>query len=336
MAHSRSTPWALSVSPRFEPFFALWSLTSEAARRHASWRARTRRLLPAAFWAAHERLGGCAELWILLGDAPGPLPLERNFDAVPAALAAIAPERFRRDMLFSVLHHEAAVEALIERTELREALRLIPRAKRDWLEFMGLYPPLPEAPAQAAIRALIDNPIGLRDAAVEALRLFWSKSFAETWRALVPQFEPALAQVRRILKARDWAGLERFGLNVEIDSRARRLSALRGGYAIRFEEAAAIHLMPSAFNERKFWTVLGRRGVETVYLPFLDLAAGPDPVGGATAGARTGDRCRSRVSGARRCLAACHGQVDRARAGQRRRHRPLAEFEQTYGVAPSS
>lgn len=108
--------------------------------------------------------------------------------------------------------------------------------------------------------------------------MFWHDSFAETWRTLLPQFEPAIARARRILKARDWAALERFGLNVEIDARGRRLSALRGGYSIGFDEARAIHLMPSAFNERKFWTVLRREGRDTVYLPFLDLAAGPDPI----------------------------------------------------------
>ena len=274
----RRSAWTISASPRFEPFFALWSLTSEGARRHPAWRAHTRRLLPSAFWTALERMGGCPELWILLGDAPGPLPLEAEFEAVPTALAAISPERFRRETLFSVLHHDAAVDALMEGAELREALRLVPRAKREWLQFMGLYPPLPDSLAQAAIRRLLQDPIQVRNAALEALRLFWHDSFAETWRMLLPQFEPALAQARRILKARDWADLERFGLNVEIDARARRLSALRGGYSIRFDEARAIHLMPSAFNERKFWTVLRRNGEDTVYLPFLDLAAGPDPL----------------------------------------------------------
>jgi DNA-binding transcriptional ArsR family regulator len=235
-------------------------------------------MLPSRFWSAIEGMGGCPEMWILLGDLPGPLPLEAEFDQAPAAIAGIASERFLAEMLFSVLHHAPAVEALKSGAELREALRLIPRAKRDWLQFMGLYPPLPDSPAHAAIRRLVQDPSLVRDAAVEALRIFWSESFAETWSTLLPQFQPALAQARRMVKARDWAGLERFGLNVEIDARARRLSALRGGYSIRFEEARAIHLMPSAFNERKFWTVLGADGADTVYLPFLDLAAGPDPV----------------------------------------------------------
>jgi ArsR family transcriptional regulator, repressor of sdpIR and other operons len=235
-------------------------------------------MLPSRFWSAIEGMGGCPEMWILLGDLPGPLPLEAEFDQVPAAIAGSASERFLAEMLFSVLHHAPAVEALMSGAELREALRLIPRAKRDWLQFMGLYPPLPDSPAHAAIRRLVQDPSLVRDAAVEALRIFWSESFAETWSTLLPQFQPALAQARRMVKARDWAGLERFGLNVEIDARARRLSALRGGYSIRFEEARAIHLMPSAFNERKFWTVLGADGADTVYLPFLDLAAGPDPV----------------------------------------------------------
>jgi ArsR family transcriptional regulator len=276
MAPQRPTPWKLSVSPRFEIFFALWSLTSEAARRHPSWRRRTRRLLPSAFWSAQERLGGCAELWILLGDAPGALPLGREIESVVAALERSQPASFQRAMLDSVLHHQAAVNALLDGAALREAIALVPRAKRDWLRFMGLYPPLPDSPAQRAVGRLLRDPVDVRDAAAAALRLFWRESFAETWRTLVPQFEPALDGARRILASRDWPALERFGLNVEIDARARRLSALRGGYSIRFEEARAIHLMPSAFNERKFWTVLNGGGADTVYLPFLDLSASPD------------------------------------------------------------
>jgi ArsR family transcriptional regulator len=275
---SSHAPWTISASPRFEPFFALWSLTAAGARRHPAWRARTRQFLPSGFWSAFESMGSCAELWILLADAPGPLPLASDFEEIPPAIAAIAPKRFLGELLFSVLHHDPAVEALMAGAELREALRLVPRAKRDWLQFMGLYPPLPDAPGQAAIGRLLEDPAGFRDAAVEAVRMFWRDSFAETWRTLLPQFEPAMARARRILKARDWAALERFGLNVEIDARGRRLSALRGGYSIGFDEARAIHLMPSAFNERKFWTVLRREGRDTVYLPFLDLAAGPDPI----------------------------------------------------------
>src|SRR5262245_47937034 len=121
-------PWRCAVTPRFEAFFALWSLTSSAARRHSSWRARTRARLSPAFWAAHERTGNSAELWILMSDLPGILPPRSPMEAVLDRLQAMPPEPFKRKLLEAALHDSTTVDAVMGGQALAAALKAIPRA----------------------------------------------------------------------------------------------------------------------------------------------------------------------------------------------------------------
>jgi DNA-binding transcriptional ArsR family regulator len=272
------TPWRCAVTPRFELFFALWSLSAPAARRHPSWRAHTRARLSPAFWNAQARMGDCPELWIVLADIPGTLGPRCRIEDVLERLRAVPPAEFKRRTLAAVLHDPAAIAAVMSGRSLTASLKAIPRAKRDWLQFMGLYPPQADAPAQRAIERLLKTPAAVRDASVDAALIFWRESFDETWRRLVPRFAASLARARAMVDRGDWDGVSRLGLNVEVDRHAGELKALRGGYRLPIRDALAIYLLPSAFNEGKFWTVLEARGGRQVaYLPYLDATVTPDP-----------------------------------------------------------
>jgi DNA-binding transcriptional ArsR family regulator len=268
--------WQISTSPRFELFLALWSALSDKARRHPDWRRRVGKMLPAEFRSAYEAMGGCAEIWILFFDAPGLRPPEGDLGAVLAAIRRRSADALVLSLLAALLHSTSTAQRLIAgKLTLAEALAGLPRRKREWLGFIGLYPYESDLPMARAVARMIADPAAFKANALTALELFVRDVFAADWRRLRPQLMRAAAQVRTTLESGDWPAIGRaLGLNMEFDMAKRQIRALRGGYALPFAELGEACFLPSAFNELQFWTVLEHgTGRTDPLIPFLDPAA---------------------------------------------------------------
>jgi DNA-binding transcriptional ArsR family regulator len=268
--------WQIAISPRYELFLALWSALSDKARRHPEWRQRVRGRLPAAFHAAHAAMGDCPEIWILFFDGPGPGAPEAELGDVLAALRRRPAEELVHGLMASLLHNSSAAKrVLARRAALGEILVRLPRRKREWLGFMGLYPHERGRPMVRAVERMIADPAAFKANALCALDLFVREVFAAEWRRLRPQLAKAGASAEAVLESGDWPAIGRaLGLNVEFDLARRQLRALRGGFALPFAELGEACFLPSAFNELQFWTVASRPdGRMNALLPFLDPAA---------------------------------------------------------------
>ena len=268
--------WQIAVSPRFELFLALWSALSDKARRHPAWRESLEERLAPEFHRAQSALGGSAELWILFFDAPGPQPPEGDLAAVIAAVRRRPAGALMQSLLAALLHSAStAARVLAGKLTLVEALAGLPRRKREWLGFMGLYPYEPQRPMARAVARMIGDPEGFRQDALTALEIFVADVFAADWRRLRPQLVRAARQTETMLKSGDWPAIGRaLGLNMEFDLAKRQIRALRGGYALPFAELGSAYFLPSAFNELQFWTVLEHPSGRTdPLIPFLDASA---------------------------------------------------------------
>jgi DNA-binding transcriptional ArsR family regulator len=268
-------PWKIRVSPRFELFLALWSALSDKARRHGEWRRLTRERLSPEFHRAIAALGGCPELWILFFDAPGLRPPEDEIGQVLAHIRRRPAAELAEGLLSTLLHSET-IGARIFARELGvpEALAALPRRKREWLGFMGLYPYVPARPMAKAVARMIEDPHGFRRDALAALDSFVASAFAADWRRLKPQLEQSVDRIQPHLREGDWQTVgRRLGLNIEFDLARRQMRALRGGYALPFDKLGEAIFLPSAFNELQFWTVLDQDSGETdPLIPYLDPA----------------------------------------------------------------
>jgi DNA-binding transcriptional ArsR family regulator len=272
----RAVNWQVAISPRFELFLALWSVVGEKAARHGAWRRQARARLGGEFWRAHDALGGCAELWILFFDAAGPRPPESDLPQLLAAIRRRPAEDLVQSLLAALLHSASMAERLTAgKLTLAQALAALPRRKREWLGFMGLYPYEDGRPMARAVARMLADPPAFAANALAALEIFVRDVFAAAWRRLRPQLAKAARRARASLALGDWPAIGRaLGLNIEFDMAHRRMRALRGGYALPFAELGTAYFLPSAFNELQFWTVLeGPSGLSDPLIPFLDPEA---------------------------------------------------------------
>ncbi len=144
----------LIVSPRFELFLALAALLG-AERDGAPWLSQARRKLDPT---TRRRMGDLAlapAFWLALAAVPGTAALDGDTDALIAAVADLPATDFAR--------------------RCRDAL-----------------PAGAANPALARLTArLVEDPAGLQQAAVDALRRFDRLAFAALWRRVAPDLEEA-------------------------------------------------------------------------------------------------------------------------------------------------
>ena len=272
-------PWKIVVSPRFELLLALWSMLTDPtapnrARRHAEWRKNARARLTPEFHRAMAALGDCPELWILFFDAPGPQAPEKEIGEVVAAIHRRPAAALAQGLLSTLLHSTEIGARLFARDIApAQALAALPRRKREWLGFMGLYPYVEDRPMAKAIARMIADPEGFRRDALRVLDIFATEIFAADWPRLRPQLEKSATETRALLSGGDWPSIGReLGLNIEFDLAKRQMRALRGGYALPFAGLGEAIFLPSAFNELQFWTVLEHPSQTDPLIPYLDPA----------------------------------------------------------------
>jgi len=271
--------WQITVSPRFELFLALWSAFGDAkrpgVRRHETWRQSVRRRLSDDLLQAQAALGDCPELWILFFDAPGLRQPEAEIAGVLGAIRKRPVGELAQGLLTTLLHSESVAERLFtRRIGPAEALAVLPRRKREWLGFMGLYPFDADRPMGRAITRMIADPAGFKRDALIVLESFVADVFAADWRRLRSQLEQSAGESKSLLAGGDWPTIGRkLGLNIEFDLARKQMRALRGGYVLPFARMGMVTFLPSAFNEQQFWTVLEwTTGLTDPLIPYFDPA----------------------------------------------------------------
>jgi DNA-binding transcriptional ArsR family regulator len=262
-----------------ELFLAAWSLTSDRAQRHPAWRRQGRRALPGTYWAAEAALGGAPEIWLLAAAAPGLAPL----DSTPIELLNRIERRPAGAVLTAMLAALLADPVLARRVAvggltLPRALAALPRPRLLALSSMKFEPSNSDAPLWSALGRFAADPEAGQRALVAGLDAFREAVFEPLWRSLADE-EAAAATVagNRIGRA-DWAGLgHRLGLGIEFDAKAGVLRQVTGGARTELAQIGQLQFLPSSFNEPRWWFIEqeGERG--TAWLPFLDLALGPEP-----------------------------------------------------------
>lgn len=260
------------ASPRFEIFFALWSLLRRPSPRLEAWREQTLPQLREDFWQLERALGGAPEFWIALIDAPGKAAPTQSFAKLLASFSRLSPQVFLLRLLLGALHDlNLARQVASGQLSLFKALASLGPEKRPWLAFIGLYPALPKAPMLVALQQAIETPQRVLQMTCQVLELFWQAGFAKTWRELAQPFEQRCRQERESFAKGTLAKhFQRLDLNITCLGRPARLKALRGGYQIALGDLRKIWLLPSVFNEERFWTVLGDGpGEQEAFIPFF-------------------------------------------------------------------
>jgi ArsR family transcriptional regulator len=259
------------VSPQFEICYAIAVLNEPVLPIHAAWCGMTLNRLGDKTRQRLQAYGSL--LWFSVsdgfgGDAPPP-----DIDTALHRLRTLDPAVFQHRVLEGILHDAAIVAKLASgRLSVKQALRHLPEAKREWLAYVGLFPFNPESPSGALIEKLLGAPEALQRHTAETIEAFWEEAFAATWQWLEPHLARSRDRAERLFASASLGEfLTEMRLLVEFDEKTRELCALRGGYRIGLDDMECLYFMPSAFNHRRFWSSGAFSQDRSVaFFPFFD------------------------------------------------------------------
>ena len=113
MASDRPFPVAFAVTPRFDVFYALYTVTSTAPSVIERWRERAIMRLPRDFERVAKRVAPVPLFWPLLADALQRTPGEMTFDEMVSTLREMPVEGLKSNVLSGIFHDAATVQSLV-------------------------------------------------------------------------------------------------------------------------------------------------------------------------------------------------------------------------------
>lgn len=280
MTRPGSFPIEFAVTPRFDLFYALYSLTSSAASQIDSWKERTLDRLPGDFDRAANQVAPLPIFWPLLADAIQTVPGEVTFEEVLSSLREMPIEKLQRNVLSGIFHDRDVVSSLVTRKRsLRDVATDDKLEGAELLSHFGLRPYSQSSRAARAITNLLSNPKDFRDELVRVLQKFWHSGFHQDWSALEPGLRAESFRMRDLREEGSAASLGReLNLPVTFDDDAREIRP-RTGSPIGYDRVDRCYVIPSAFNGRRWWAKYdtGAQRV-TLYLPITTDPEAPNRV----------------------------------------------------------
>ncbi len=261
------------VSFRYDLFYSLNALLDPNSRIHPAWRKTGLKALGSEFNKLLAEIGYSWEIWpVLAATLPGSLS-NPKFDDVLVGVRGLPILSFQEKIIRGLIHSEEAVALMRKRQmSLKTVISKIPKAKREWVGHIGLFPYDPKSPQVIAFEKLRSNPDQFRETILRILEIYWQKSFKSTWERLLPQLRRSLQERERLFHSCSFAEFAKQALlRIEVDEKKGTIHAIRGGYSLRLQDIEACYFLPSAFNDRRFWSAFRDDEKDTtVYFPYFD------------------------------------------------------------------
>lgn len=280
MARNGSFRLEFAVTPRFDVFYALYTLTSSATTPLEPWKERAVRRLPRNFERVAKRVAPLPIFWPLLADAIQGVAGEVSFEEVLSTIRDMGVEELKRNILSGIFHERDAVDALVTRkTALEQYLTDEKLPGAELLTHFGLRPYDAGSPAARAMNSLLSEPQSYRDELGLVLQRFWETGFRHDWAALEPSLRAESFRMRDLQEESSTADLGReLNLPISFDDGAREIRP-KTGSAIAYDRIDRCYIVPSAFNTRRLWAkyeTSSRR--VTLYLPITREIGGANEI----------------------------------------------------------
>jgi DNA-binding transcriptional ArsR family regulator len=280
MARSTSLPIEFVVTPRFEVFYALYTLTNSAPTPLDQWKERALLRLPRNFDRVARRVAPVPLFWPLLADALQRTPGEMTFEEIFSTLREMPAEELRANILSGIFHDPATVQSLVTRRKsLKRVLAGDTLPGEELLAHFGLRPYSADSHAVSAVVRLLSNPVSFRDELVLVLERFWQSGFKRDWSALEPVLRAESFHMKDLHENESLAELAReLNLPVAVDENAGELRP-KAGPAVSYERVDRLYMLPSAFNTRRWWAKYETRPQRfSLYFPIAREAASPNRI----------------------------------------------------------
>jgi len=260
-------------SLRYEIFYSLNALLDPNSRIHIEWRKSSLHKLGDEFHDLISEIGNSWEIWpVIAATLPGPL-FNPSFDEIILNLQKLNIEKLQKKIIEGLLHSNEAVTSLIEKQfSLKSVLSKIPREKQEWISHIGLFPYDPFSPQVIALEKVIKDGNRFKAVILRILEIYWQKVFSKAWVQLLPQFQRSLQERERLFHSCSFSEFTKLALiRIEVDEKKGLIRAIRGGYSLKLNDVKSCYFLPSAFNDRRFWSAFQEdKKNTTVYFPYFD------------------------------------------------------------------
>jgi len=254
MTRSASPPIEFLVTPRFEAFYALYTLTSSAPTQLDRWKERALLRVPRDFERVAKRVAPVPLFWPLLADALQRTPGEMTFEDILSTVREMPPEELKADIVSGIFHDAGTVQSLITgKKTLKQILANEKLPGGELLTHFGLRPYSADSHATSAMARLLSKPELFRDELALVLQRFWQTGFKRDWAALEPLLRSESFHLKDLYENSSLAELTReLSLPVAVDQESGELRP-KSGPAIRTERVDRLYVIPSGFNTRRWW-----------------------------------------------------------------------------------
>ncbi len=247
-------PVEVILTPRFDVFYALHALTSEAPTPLGAWKERALRRLPRGFVAAAKRVAPIPIFWPLLADAVQGTRGAITFEELVSTLQSIEVGELRKNVIGGIFHDRTTVDAILAGDKtLRQVLTDGKHPDAAILTHFGLRPYSAGSAAVGAMSTLLLEPASYRDGLVQVLRQFWESGFSVDWDSLDPTLGRTAARIASLVhedSIGDVATELRLPAVFDDESGALRT---KSGALIEARKIERCYIVPSAFNTRRWW-----------------------------------------------------------------------------------
>jgi DNA-binding transcriptional ArsR family regulator len=278
MPRAGSFPIEFAVTPRFDVFYALYTLTSSASTQLDPWKGKALERLPRDFAQQSKRVAPLPLFWPLLADAIQSVPGEVAFEDVVSSIGEMPVEALQGSILSGIFHDHDTVSSLVAREKnLKQVLADEELPGGDLLGHFGLRPYDQSSPSARAIDLLLSKPKTFRDELALVLKKFWDTGFHKDWFALEPGLRAESFRMRDLREDHSLGELGRnLNLPVVFDDSAREIRP-KSGAGIDYDRVDRCYIIPSAFNARRWWAKYETKPQRvTLYIPITAEPGAPN------------------------------------------------------------
>jgi DNA-binding transcriptional ArsR family regulator len=271
MPSDRALPVAFAVTPRFDVFYALYTLTHNAPSVLDGWKERAMGRIPRDFERIAKRVAPIPLFWPLYADSLQRTQGEMTFDEIVSNLREMPVEDLKSNILSGMFHDAETVRTLVAgKRNLRQVIGNEKSDGAELLGYFGLRPYDASSDAAKAMTMLLSYPETFRDELALVLERFWQTGFRKDWSALEPEMRADSFRMRDLEEEAPFQELaSALKLPVSFDAKARELRP-KSGAPIAYERIDRCFIIPSAFNTRRWWAKYeSKTGRVSLYFPIV-------------------------------------------------------------------
>ena len=280
MTRSVSLPIEFVVTPRFEVFYALNTVSTHAPTSLDSWKERALLRLPRDFDRVAKRVAPVPMFWPLLADSLQNTPGEMSFDEILSTVRGLPADELQENILSGIFHDAGTVKSLTAgKKSLRQVVTSDKLPGEELLTHFGLRPYSQTSDAANAMNRLLSDPAKFREELALVLERFWQTGFKRDWAALEPRLRAEAFHLKDLHENGSAAELTgELNLPIAVVEDAQELRS-KTGSPVAFNTIDRFYVLPSAFNTRRWWAKYETRAQRfSLYFPVARKAASPNSI----------------------------------------------------------